>query len=190
MDAQLQTLEVIVRREIEKADHLSPEHKEVLSNDLIEALRCANGEPDKIPIIARVVAMSSLRRIRAEVRFSSDVGSAVDQAMIGLKAELPEIIATAFRIHFQEHSDLCPARNFDPEAFGQSLEDRIVSRLRPQKPQLPKTWGGLARKCVSDISEQYPLLIGLSAVLLFWKYGPEGVVQLVKGLASVLGALA
>lgn len=184
MDAQLQMLEAIVKKEIEKADHLTPEHKEVLSNDLIEALKCANGEPDKIPIIARVVAMSSLRRIRAEVRFSDDVATAVDRAMVGLKAELPGIIAEAFA----GHSAVCPTRHFDFDAFGKALEDRIVSRLHQAKAPWPKTWGGIAKKIVSDVAEQYPLLVGLSAVLLLYKYGPSGVLDIVKGVGHLFGA--
>jgi hypothetical protein len=186
-DPQLSEMEHNVRSEIERADHLSSEQKEIMILDMIAALKCMNGAVDKIPHIAKVVALSSLRHIQFKVRFADDMASAISKALSSLKDDLPEIISAVMR----EHTASCPMSSFDPRQFVDDVREELVDevkklfkdledRMTKKRPQTPKTWGELAKKIVNDLAEQYPVLIGISLILFLFRYGMEGVMTVGK----------
>jgi hypothetical protein len=185
-DQQLAEMERDVRKEIEKADHLSKDQKEIMVQDMIAALKCMNGAPDKIPHIAKVVALSSLRHIQFKVRFADDMAQAISKALSGLKDDLPVIIAAVMR----EHTANCPMSSFDPREFANDLRTEMVEEVKKlfkeledrfsKKRQTPKTWSELGRKVVNDVAEQYPILIGIALILFLYRYGTDGFVTVAK----------
>ena len=155
--------------------------------DMIAALKCMNGAQDKLPHIAKVVALSSLRHIQFKVRFADDMGQAISKALSALKEDLPIIIAATMR----EHTANCPMNSFDPREFANDLREEMVEevkklfkdledRFTKKRPQTPKTWSELGRKVINDVAEQYPILIGIAMILFLYRYGSEGVVSVLK----------
>jgi hypothetical protein len=186
-DPQLTEMERTVRTEIEKADHLSKEQKEIMVQDMIAALKCMNGAPDKIPHIAKVVALSSLRHIQFKVRFADDMSQAISKALESLKDELPAIVSATMK----EHTANCPMSNFDPREFASDIREEMIEvvknlfkdledRFTKKRPPTPKTWSELGRKIINDVAEQYPILIGIALILFLYRYGVDGVVSVAK----------
>lgn len=114
MDPRIEQYGEDLKKDIKEAGHLSPEHKELLVNHITDALACTNGNPDKLPLIARVVAMSELRRIRGEMRVSDEI----EKAMAGMEERFTKSVTDLF----QKHTLSCPAAEIDFTKFATKAE--------------------------------------------------------------------
>lgn len=114
MDPRIEQYGEDLKKDVKEAKHLSPEHKELLVNHITDALACTNGNPDKLPLIARVVAMSELRRIRGEMRVSDEI----EKAMAGMEERFTKSVTDLF----QKHTLSCPAAEIDFAKFATKAE--------------------------------------------------------------------
>jgi hypothetical protein len=138
MDPKIQSQVDAVKLELSKADHLTPEHRDLLDLRLNEALECSNGTPEKLNKIATVVAIGAIGSTRQEIRLDSRMSAAVTKGMEGFRDDVSAIITTALK----EHTANCPyvkqmGEADDGEIFGIKAKTfRFFGRVLEQSPQL------------------------------------------------------
>lgn len=190
MDPRIEQYGEDLKKDIKEAEHLSPEHKELLVNHITDALACTNGNPDKLPLIARVVAMSELRRIRGEMRVTDEI----EKAMTGMEERFTKIVADLF----QKHALSCPAAKIDLSSFATKAEVAArdgkktdTSRFSFGKLTLTGTPAKMAVVAIAVLAAVYLIMARQEASLKeeLSKTLPKLVSQSIKAQAMGAGAL-
>lgn len=106
MDPRIQAQAESVKSELHSADHITPEHRDILELQLADALACANGALDKLPLIASVVATGAMNSMRQELRLDARMSSAVKKGLEGLQHDIKASFDSALSTHMAN----CSAR--------------------------------------------------------------------------------
>jgi hypothetical protein len=188
MDPKIQAQYQAVTEEL-KESSLAPEHQELLSLRLQDAIACANGSPDKVPLIAAVVALGAIGSARNEIRMDGRITAAVSKGLGGLVEDIRGIITKAL----DDHIEKCPMRGMDVQELNRRLTTAESRAVAADKVEASEEGGdvlGLKGKAVAywgKILSQSPQLTGIAILFLVYKIlalvleavGGEGVKNLV-----------